>query len=290
MNAAVASEAPRPQRASGAAQIRFVTTPDGRTTLGDLFQRAPCRALFPCSEADDLTQVVLLTTTGGLTGGDRISVDVEIAERARATVTTQAAEKIYRCLPSEAPVSIRAGFNLGADSWGEWFAQETILFNDSRLRRRFEADVAGSARLLAVESFVFGRLASGEKFERGLLHDAWRIRRNGRLIWADGVHLEGDVAQTRAAPFGFGTGVASATIVFVAADANHYLDDVRRVLANHGAENTTIGTATTFDGLLVIRLVAADAIRLRAAVMDITGGIRHWAAGLPARLPQVWYC
>src|ERR1700761_3171476 len=112
MNALVAPEAPRPQRASGAAQVRFVTTPDGRTALRDLFQRAPCRALFPCSETGDLTQVVLLTTTGGLTGGDRISVDVEIADRARATVTTQAAEKIYRALPSDAPGSIRAGFNL----------------------------------------------------------------------------------------------------------------------------------------------------------------------------------
>jgi urease accessory protein len=286
MNAAVDMQAPRPQRASGAARIRFVTSADGRTALGDLFQSAPCRALFPCSEAGDLTQVVLLTTTGGLTGGDRVRVDVEIGDRARATVTTQAAEKIYRALAAEEPASIRAGLKLGVDSWGEWLAQETILFANSRLRRRFEADVASSARLLAVESVVFGRVARGERFDRGLLHDAWRIRRDGRLIWADGVHLEGDVARTRAAPFGFGTGVASATLVYVAADANHYIDDVRRVIANQGG----IGTATTFDGLLVVRLIADDARCLRAAVMAIAGGIRHWAAGLPPRLPQVWYC
>jgi len=285
MNAAVVTEAPRPQRADGAARIRFAAAP-GRTVLGDLFQRAPCRALFPCSEAGDLTQAVLLTTSGGLTGGDRIRVAVEIGDGAQATVTTQAAEKVYRPLPTDESVSIQVSFNVGAGSWGEWLSQETILFANARVRRLFEAKVASSGRLLAVESVVFGRTAMGERFEQGLLHDAWRIRRDGRLIWADGIHLEGNVARTCAAPFGFGTGVASATVVYVGADANRYLDAVRRVLRDHGGP----GTATAFDGLLVVRLLAEDAAVLRAAVISVAGGIRNWAAGLPARLPQVWYC
>jgi urease accessory protein len=286
MNAAVEVEAPRPQRASGSAQIRFVAAPDGRTVLGDLFQRAPCRALFPCSAPGDIPQAVLLTTSGGLTGGDRLRFEVQIAAGARATVTTQAAEKIYRALPTDEPVSIHNHFRLGPGSWGEWLAQETILFANARLRRRFEAEVASSSRLLAVESFVFGRIARGERFDQGLLHDAWRIRRDGRLIWADGIHLEGDIAQARAAPFGFGTGVASATLIYVASDANYYIDEVRSMLHGHGG----IGTATTFDGLLVARLVADDTASLRSAVMAVAGCIRHRAAALPARLPQVWYC
>lgn len=286
MNAAVGIETPRPQRADGAARIRYVAAPDGRTVLGDLFQRAPCRALFPCSESGDLPQAVLLTTSGGLTGGDRIRVAVEIGDGARATVTTQAAEKVYRPLPTDEPASIRVNFHVGAGSWGEWLAQETILFANARVRRLFEAEVAPAGRLLAVESLVFGRIAMGERFDRGLLHDAWRIRRDQRLVWADGIHLDGNVAQTCAAPFGFGTGVASATVVYVAADANQYIDDVRRVLGEHRG----IGTATAFDGLLVVRLIAADAASLRAAVIAVVSGIRSWAAGLPPRLPQVWYC
>jgi urease accessory protein len=285
MNGAVGIEAPRPQRADGAARIRFVAAA-GRTVLGDLFQRAPCRALFPCSEAGDLTQAVLLTTSGGLTGGDRIRVAVEIGDGARATVTTAAAEKVYRPLPSDESVSIRVSFKVGVESWGEWLGQETILFSQARVRRLFEAEVAPAGRLLAVESLVFGRTAMGERFEQGLLHDAWRIRRDQSLIWADGMHLDGNVARTCAAPFGFGTGVASATVVYVGADANRYLDEVRRVLRDHGG----LGTATAFDGLMVVRLIAEDAASLRAAVISVASGIRNWAAGLPARLPQVWYC
>lgn len=285
MNAAVGIETPRPQRADGAARIRFVAAP-GRTALGDLFQRAPCRALFPCNEAGDLTQAVLLTTSGGLTGGDRIRVAVEIGDGAQATVTTQAAEKVYRPLPTDESVSIQVSFKVGAGSWGEWLGQETILFANARVRRLFEAEVAPSGRLLAVESIVFGRTAMGERFDQGLLHDAWRIRRDQRLIWADGIHLDGNIARTRAAPFGFGTGVATATVVYVGSDANRYLDEVRRVLRDHGG----LGTATAFDGLLVVRLIAEDAASLRAAVIAVASGIRNWAAGLPPRLPQVWYC
>jgi urease accessory protein len=285
MNAAVGIEAPRPQRADGAARIRFVAAA-GRTVLGDLFQRAPCRALFPCSEAGDLPQAVLLTTSGGLTGGDRIRVAVDIGDGARATVTTAAAEKVYRPLPTDESVSIRVSFKVGIESWGEWLGQETILFANARVRRLFEADVAPSGRLLAVESLVFGRTAMGERFEQGLLHDAWRIRRDESLIWADGIHLDGNIARTCAAPFGFGTGVASATVVYVGADANRYLDQVRRVLRDHGG----LGTATAFDGLLVVRLLAEDAASLRGAVISVASGIRNWAAELPPRLPQVWYC
>jgi urease accessory protein len=98
--------------------------------------------------------------------------------------------------------------------------------------------------------------------------------------------LDGDIARTRAAPFGFGTGVATATVVYVGADANRYLDEVRRVLRDQGG----LGTATAFDGLLVVRLIAEDAALLRAAVIAVASGIRNWAAGLPPRLPQVWYC
>jgi urease accessory protein len=285
MTGAVGIEATRPQRADGAARIRFVAA-GGRTVLGDLFQRAPCRALFPCSEAGDLTQAVLLTTSGGLTGGDRIRVAVEIGDGARATVTTQAAEKVYRPLPTDEPASIQVSFKVGVESWGEWLGQETILFANARVRRLFEADVAPAGRLLAVESVVLGRTAMGERFEQGLLHDAWRIRRDESLIWADGIHLDGNVARTCAAPFGFGTGVASATVVYVGADANRYLDEVRRVLREHGG----LGTATAFDGLLIARLIAEDAALLRAAVISVASGIRNWAAGLPPRLPQVWYC
>ena len=39
--------------------------------------------------------------------------------------------------------------------------------------------------LLAVESIVLGRTAMGETAHDVVLTDAWRIRRGGRLVFAD---------------------------------------------------------------------------------------------------------
>ncbi len=54
--------------------------------------------LFPRPDTAALT-AVLLNTAGGLTGGDRFSVSATAADGSRLTLTTQAAERVYRALP-----------------------------------------------------------------------------------------------------------------------------------------------------------------------------------------------
>ncbi len=274
------------QRVDGEARIAFRRRVDGATALADLYQRAPCRVLFPTTEADDLVQAVLLTTSGGLTGGDRTRVAVSVESHARATITTQAAEKIYRALPGTGDAVVQVEMQVGEGAWAEWLAQETIVFEGSRLRRQFKADVATTGRLLAVESIVFGRTAMGEHFDNGMLHDAWRISRAGRLVWADALHLGGDLKRLRAAPFGFGKSVACATIAYVGADASQQIGEARRLLS----ECALPCGATSLDGIMLVRIMADDASELRAAVMKLIAGIRLAAALLPARLPRVWHC
>jgi urease accessory protein len=274
------------QRVDGLARIQFKAAPEGGTRLAELYQRAPCRVLFPATDSGEPLEAVLLTTSGGLTGGDRTRVDIELEAGAHATITTQAAEKLYRALPDAADTCMEIGLRVANGGWAEWLAQETILFDGAKLRRTVLADVAAQGRLLAVESTVFGRTAMGERFSGGRLHDAWRIRRDGRLIWADALHLEGDIRALQRAPFGFGTAVACSTVVYVGPDAADQLLATRELIDRH----TLPAAATGFDGLLVIRLLADDAAALRAAVMTVTAAIRHSAGGYRPRMPRVWYC
>jgi urease accessory protein len=276
----------RHQRADGAAILSVGCDSSGVSRLRDLYQRAPCRLLFPDVEPGEPLQAVLLTTSGGLTGGDRTSVEFNVAADARATLTTQAAEKLYRALPGTAAVECTVSLTAGANAWCEWLAQETILFDGAHLRRSFSADLAPGARMLAVESIVLGRQAMGEELRVGMLHDSWRIRCAGRLAWADAMRLEGDIAGLRRAPFGFGNAVAVATLVFAAADAGELLEPVRAVLEDAAEESGV----TLLDGLLIIRLLDADALRLRSRVVALAGLIRHTAAGISRALPKVWHC
>jgi len=280
-----ACAAVRHQRADGAAALS-IDCDSGVSRLRDLYQRAPCRLLFPDVEPGEPLQAVLLTTTGGLTGGDRTQVEFHVGAQARATLTTQAAEKLYRALPGSPPVECAVALTAGANSWSEWLAQETILFNGAGLRRSFSADLAADARMLAVESILFGRHAMGEELRTGALHDAWRIRRAGRLVWADALRLDGDILLQRRAPFAFGTAVGCATLVYAGPDAGELIEPVRDLLGDAAEE----AGATLLDGLLIIRMLAADAPRLRRRVMEVAGLIRHSAAGLSHDLPRVWHC
>ncbi|PZN95956.1 MAG: urease accessory protein [Alphaproteobacteria bacterium] len=267
----------RHQRVDGAARLRC-----GPAGIADLYQRAPCRLLFPDVEPGEPLQAVSITTTGGLTGGDRIRVELAVAAGAAATLTTQAAERLYRVLPGDADIRIETQVTVGAGGWAEWLAQEAILFDGTRARRSFEADVAPDARLLAVESLVFGRTAMGETLRSGRIHDSWRIRRGGRLVWVDALRLDGDIAAQMAAPFGFGGACSCATIVYVGADAATHLDAVRALLDGGGA--------TSFDGLLIVRMLSDDAAALRRAVMRVVAGLRMLAGGYAEAMPNVWHC
>lgn len=274
------------QRAHGAMKIAYVKNRDGAAVLNDLYQRAPCRVLFPDIDAGEAAQAVLLTTSGGLTGGDRLEMEAAIDAGCRVTLTTQAAEKLYRALPEDADTRIDVRVRVGNGAWLEWLAQETILFDRARLRRSFSAELEAGARLLAVESIVFGRTAMGETYASGRLHDSWRIRRGGRLVWADATMLDGDIATLRVAPLGFGTAVAYSTLIYASEDAPQLLAPVRELLEQHYGR----AAATAFAGLLVIRLMADDASVLRATVINVASWIRQAAAGLPPKLPRVWHC
>ena len=273
------------QRVNGSARIAFVAS-DGCSRLADLYQRAPCRVLFPNVEPTDPPQAVLLTTSGGLTGGDRLRVDIRARTGSHATLTTQAAEKIYRALPDEGNANIDVHIDAASGACIEWLAQETIVFDGARLRRGFSADMAADARLLAVESLVLGRAAMNETLRRGYVHDSWRIRRDDRLVFADALHLDGDIAGQRTMPFGFADATACGTLVYAAPEAPSLLDYARACSREHAL----VAHVTTREHLLIVRFLARHAVDLRAAIISLTGAIREAALGRSRRLPQVWYC
>lgn len=269
----------RHQRVDGRAMVAF--SPHG---VRDMMQVAPARLLFPYGRDGDFPLAVAVTTSGGLTGGDRIALDILVDPGAAATIVPQAAEKLYRCLPEDAPTRIDTRIAIGAGATCEWLAQEAILFDRSRMRRTLEARLAPDARMLAMEMLVLGRGAMGETYAQGLIHDAWRIRRGGQLIWADTLHVEGDFAAQGRAPFGFGDATAIATLVYAGPDAGDYLA-LARGLFDHPRSG-----ATSFDGLLILRMTAADPQALRKEVMRAAGILRAAIFGLSPTMPTICYC
>ena len=246
----------------------------GQSRLERLYQDGCAKIRLPTPLPGAAPEAVLINTAGGLTGGDRIQTSVTVGVGAAAVMTTQACERIYRSTGDDATVSNRVDVREGG--WMAWLPQETILFDGGRLKRSIEADLQGDARLLAVEAIIFGRTAMGEQVRDGALHDRWRIRRDGRLIFADDFRIGGDIAARLQRPATLGGNVAMATVLYAGPEPERLLDAARDHVGPDGG-------ASAWDGKLVVRLIAEGGLalrrRLEPLLQTLLGG---------QMLPKVW--
>jgi urease accessory protein len=264
-------------RTEGSVRLGFVRA-EGQTAIARLRQSGAARVRFPKPAAGSDPEAVLLNMAGGLTGGDRIDVEVALAARSAATVTSAASEKIYRALAGAAEVRVRLDLDDGARL--AWLPQPTILFDNARLDRRTDVAITGNAGFLAVETLVFGRTAMGEDVHRGACRDSWRVRRDGRLVFADTFRVEGAIASVLDRRATLDGARAVAMLLWAAPDAAARLDEVREKLG--GAPCS--GGASTWNGLLVVRLAAQDSQALLAALEPLIACL----TGRP--VPRVWQC
>ncbi len=272
-----------PSEARGRAALRFVHI-DGETRLAGLYQHDPLRVLFPQPAEGEAPCAAIVTTSGGLVGGDVVEIEVSTGPGARALVMPQAAEKVYRSAGADCRIDVV--LDVGAGGWLEWLPRETILFDGARLRRLTRIDVAPGARVLAGEMLVFGRHARGERLVTGLVRDAWEIRRDGRLVWADALHLDERLAEILAHPAGFDGAQAAATTVYTDDAPDQLPDAARELLPGDTADLRC--AATVVSGVLITRWIGRDAFRLRREFGRFWAEFRGRAAGLPARLPRLW--
>jgi urease accessory protein len=268
-----ASEIFAANRAEGAVMFD-VQLLEGVTRRRHLHESGSLRVRFPSPEADGLS-AVFVNTAGGIAGGDRFDIEIAAGEGSRLAVTTAAAEKVYRAEGPAAQLNI--ALKLAAGSHLAWLPQETILFDRSRLSRRIDIDLAETASLLLCEIVVFGRAAMGERMRQGEFVDRWRIRRGGRLVFAETIRLDGDIGEKLAKPAIAKGGVAIGTALIVPGDET-LIERIRELSESFGGE---VGISA-WNGFAMVRFCAQDAARLRADMMAVLGR----ASG--SALPRLW--
>lgn len=267
------SDDQRLQRARARVAVQFGFR-DGRTRLARLHQSGSAKALMP--DLPGSPEVVFLNTAGGLTGGDRVEFNLDLEAGARATATTQAAERVYAAASGVARMRCRA--SVGAGGALDWLPQETILYDRAALERETVIDLAGDARLLFCETLVLGRAAMGEELRALRLRDRREIRRDGRPELVDCVRMDEGVLALAADPAVLGGARAVALLALVAPGAEDALGPVRALLDEPGVA----AAASAWNGRCLVRLMAGDAWPLRRQMIRLLTQIRGTAP------PRVW--
>ena len=249
-------------RAQGA--VRFgVHCDDGVTRRGDLHESGSLRVRFPSPEDDGLS-AMFVNTAGGIAGGDHFEIAIAAGEGARLTLTTAAAEKVYRASGAAARFDIALKVADGAHL--SWLPQETILFDRARIVRSFDIDLAEGASLLLCGIVVFGRAAMGETMRHGEFVDRWRMRRGDRLVLAETIRLDGEIGEKLARPAIANGGCAIGTALIVPGDEAL----VERIREASDSLSGEVGISA-WNGFAMARFCAQDAARLRADMMAVLG-------------------
>ena len=245
----------------------------GETRRARVDEAGSLRVRFPGPKARAL-DAVIVNTAGGIAGGDRFDLDVAVGAGARLTVTTAAAEKVYRSLGPDSTIDVR--LSIAAGGTLVWLPQETILFDCARLARTIDVDLADGARLVLAEALVFGRAAMREVVNQGGVRDRWRVRVDGTLRFAETVRLDGGIAQRLGERAVAAGGGAIATVLLLPADQTM----VEAVRARADDFRGEVG-ASAWNGLALMRLVAENGMALRHDLAAVL-------AALDVPLPRSW--
>jgi len=246
----------------------------GVTRRARVHEAGALRVRFPNGNGQAL-DAVIVNTAGGMTGGDRFSVEVKAGAGARLTVTTAAAEKIYRSLGPDTEIGVK--LDVGPGGALAWLPQETILFDQVRLRRAIDVELARGAHLLLAEAIVFGRTAMGEAVNSGHFSDRWRVRVDGRLVFAETIRLDGKIAQHLAERAIAGGGLAVASMI-ASPGGDEAVAAIRAMAQDFCGE---VGVSA-WNGFAVVRFVAPDGATLRR---DLIAAVT--ALGTTP-LPRLW--
>jgi urease accessory protein len=273
----------RLQRADGCGRLVLSGSENG-TRIEDVFERSPTRIMFPRTGHCPVEEAVIINTGGGVAGGDRLECSVAALPGASIAVTSQAAEKVYRALHDPARVITR--LKARESTRLAWLPQESIVFNGARIHRTTEIELFSGAELLALESVVLGRAAHGEVVVSGSVLDEWRVKKDGRLIWADSFRISDEIfvhLNRKALLSNFNS---IATLVYFGPDVDRRLQFLREILSSLGCDCAV----TLVSRLIVARFAAKQSSDLKLALRNFLQQFEPVVGSGPFRVPKMWSC
>jgi urease accessory protein len=258
----------------------------GRETL---LARSHCRSpwhLLPPIQLDDTgaSYTVLVNPSGGLVGGDRLSVKARLGPGTHVLVSTPSANRVYRSLSEPSVQTVE--LTVGSGAVLEWVPEVTIPFAGSRFHQRIHVTLAEGATLLLWDVLASGRVARGERWAFTDLANEIRIETADGKVSLERVHLVPGDEPDRVGLAGDWNYVGSFYVVgdHIGAEVWKKLEDRMDLVLEEKGPAVLGGLSEPPVPGLLVKLVAKSAPALTDTIESLWSEIRSclWNQPLPA--------
>ncbi len=258
----------------------------GDRTCSIHHHEGPLRVLQPLyPEGPGVCHHVLVHPPGGLVGGDRVDIGVQVLEGAHAFVTTPGATRFYRSVGPMARQKVQV--QLAAHSRLEWLPLETIAYDECRAQNQMTVSMQQGAQLMAWEVLALGLPQANQPYRTGRYLQHLEIEG----VWLDRGWLDGEDALLMNGPVGLMGHRCLATLVLAA--GSHFeaealegaLDQARSVEVPSGV---WLGVTSPHPRLVVARVLASQTEPTMAVLQRIWAAWRTQQWGMPAVGSRMW--
>lgn len=254
----------------------------GRSLLGFRRHVGPLRVQRPFyPEGPDTCHVYVLHPPGGVVGGDELALKATVGEGARALITTPGAGKAYR---GTAPGHVHQHLVATAGGTLEWLPQETIVFDGAHLNMRTRVELEDDAGFIGWDILCLGRPASGERFERGSVHQRIELWRAGEPLLLEHLKANGGDGDMQQAMWG-AQGYPVLGSLWCVTNSGGLVEKIRRRLRIKG---DGLFSVTNMRGVIVCRYLGASTAEARALFTKAWTLLRPEVMGKKACVPRIW--
>jgi len=244
---------------------------------------SPWHVLPPC-ELDDsgCAYVWLVNTSGGLVGGDQVTMEATLASDSHVVMTTPSATRVYRTLDATVDQQIR--LSVGSNARLEWLPEVTIPFAGSKLRQALHVDLTEGATALVWDAMASGRVAREERWAFTSFENEIRITTASGTSVLERFRIEPDAMNSRrrlasewdyvASAFVIGDGISSEVWAVLEETLAAMLDQWPGLVLGGVSQSSIPG--------LAIKILARSAPDLTAALEEVRRCVRLHLWQLPA--------
>jgi urease accessory protein len=153
-------------------------------------QDPPWKVVRAFQQSNQSALVHLHNVSGGILAGDRLALDVEVAEGAAAQITTTGATRLYRHRDGSAESSQHTSIAVHDGALLEYLPDALIPYAGSRHSQRTEISLGRNSTVFWWETLAPGRQAMGETFAYDRLSISTRVCTGERPILIESFLLD----------------------------------------------------------------------------------------------------